>query len=240
MWFSNLYIYRFTKPFAFSAKQVDNRLLKNEFQACSSLQASSYGWVPPLGRHGEQFIHEANGNILVCARKEEKILPAAVIRDIVNDKVAEIEENQARQVRRKERETMRDEVMLDLLPKAFSRSNLTFAYICPHDNLLVVNASSAKKSEELLNQLRSSLGTLPVVAPVMKTSPAAIMTRWLDKNKAPTNFIIGDECELRDANDEGGIIRCKHQDLTADEIQSHLSAGKQVVKLSITWGDCLS
>ncbi len=136
MWFTNLYVYRFTKPFAFSAKQVDNRLLKNAFQACSSLQPSSYGWVPPLGRHGEQFIHATNGKILVCARKEEKILPATVIRDIVNDKVAEIEDTQARQVRRKEREAMRDEVMLDLLPKAFSRSNLTFAYICPHDNLL--------------------------------------------------------------------------------------------------------
>ncbi len=66
------------------------------------------------------------------------------------------------------------------------------------------------------------------------------MTAWLNQNEVPADFIIGDECELRDPDDEGGIIRCKRQDLTADEIQNHLSAGKQVVKLAVTWKDGLS
>ncbi|MNO53307.1 Recombination-associated protein RdgC [compost metagenome] len=35
-------------------------------------------------------------------------------------------------------------------------------------------------------------------------------------------------------------MRCKRQDLTSDEIQLHLSTGKQVTQLSLAWQDKLS
>jgi recombination associated protein RdgC len=49
-----------------------------------------------------------------------------------------------------------------------------------------------------------------------------------------------DSCELRDSTDEGGIIRCAGEDLTASEIQAHLAAGKQVVKLALQWDERIS
>ncbi len=38
----------------------------------------------------------------------------------------------------------------------------------------------------------------------------------------------------------GGIVRCKRQDLTGEEIQLHLTTGKVVTQLSLAWQDKLS
>lgn len=240
MWFSSLQIYRLTKPFTVTPELLEEQLGHGAFQPCGSLQPASYGWVSPLGRHGEQLTHTANGNIMICARREDKILPASVIREVLNDKIAEIEAAQARSVRRKERETLREEVMHDLLPKAFTRSSLTYAYISPGDNIVVVDASSPKKAEELLSYLRRCLGALSTQPIKVKTSPAATMTQWLQGIEVPGDIEIGDECELHEPGDEGGIVRCKRQDLASDEIQSHITAGKQVVKLSAGWSNTLT
>ncbi|MEP8670468.1 recombination-associated protein RdgC, partial [Enterobacter hormaechei] len=47
-------------------------------------------------------------------------------------------------------------------------------------------------------------------------------------------------CELRDTHEDGGIVRCKRQDLTGEEIQLHLTTGKVVTQLSLAWQDKLS
>ena len=240
MWFTNLRVYRFSKPFTLTPEVMAERLAQKSFKSCGKLDVSSYGWVPPLGRYSDELLHVANGNILFCARKEEKILPSSVINEAVGEKVLAIEEQQGRPVRRKERNEMKDEIIQDMLPKAFSRSQQTFAYISAKDNLLIVNASSTKKADELLSYLRTTLGSLPVIPPSLKQSPINIMTQWLTDNSAPADFALDNECELREPGEEGSLVRCKRQDLEADEIQAHLEAGKLVTKLSISWQDSLS
>ncbi len=239
MWFSNLQVYRFIKPFSLSTEDLEQELSKLSFKPCSSLQPASLGWVPPLGRYGIEHVHVTNGHVMVCLKKQEKILPASVVRDLVTEKVADIEAAESRSVRRKEREGIRDEIMQDMLPKAFCRSSLTFAYISPKANLLVINSSSAKKAEELMHYLRKALGTLPVVSPILKEVPTLVMTEWVRTMDAK-NFVIEDEAEFRDVGDEGGVVRCKSHDLSVPEIQAHLDAGKQVVKLAVEWKEAIS
>ncbi|MFB3058287.1 MAG: recombination-associated protein RdgC [Gammaproteobacteria bacterium] len=45
---------------------------------------------------------------------------------------------------------MRDEVFFSLLPRAFTRSTLQYAYISPRDNLLIIDTASARRAEDLL------------------------------------------------------------------------------------------
>ncbi len=237
MWFKNLQLYRLTRPFTLSAEEVHEKLAADPFRPCGSLETATQGWVPPLGRLGEQLTHFSGGFILVCARKEEKILPAAVVREEVDEKVLAIEETQMRPVRRKERESIRDEVLQDLLPRAFTRSGRTYAYIDPRGGWVVVDAGSAKKAEEVLSLLRQSLGSLPVAPPRLRMAPATVMTHWLTGEIPPGAFEIGDECELREPAKEGGVVRCKRQDLWADEVRAHLAAGKQVSRLAVRWNE---
>ncbi len=240
MWFSNLQLYRLTKPFEQSAEALAEQLNAHAFRPCGSLDLFTYGWVPPLGQYGTELVHASGGHILLCARKEEKILPAAVVREFVTEKVNEIQESQGRPVRRKERDEIKDNVIHELLPKAFTRSSRTFAYISPRERLVVVNATSTAKAEELLSYLRGTLGSLAVVPITTRQHPTNVMTHWLVEQSAPEGFEVADECELREKGEDGGIIRCKRQDLASEEIRVHLDAGKMVTKLAINWQEQLS
>ncbi len=240
MWFRNLQLYRLNAPFDLTAERLDEQLHPGAFRPCASLEMSSMGWDRPLGRHGQALTHAANGCIMVCARIEEKVLPQAVVREIVDERVEEIETEQMRRVPRKERMAMRDEILQDLLPKAFTRSRRIYAYIAPREGWLVVDASSARKAEELLTTLRKALGSLPATPLDVSSAPAAVMTGWLRGQGLPGDFTLGDECELRDPSQDGGIVRCRRQDLDGEEIQTHLQAGKQVARLAVEWNERLA
>ncbi len=240
MWFRNLQMFHLQQPFNLTPEELHHSLEPQAAKECGSQEPFSYGWKSPLGRQGAQLTHAANGCIMICARREEKILPASVVRERLAEKVEEIEEAEARKVRRREKEELKDILMQQLLPQAFTKSALTYAYIDPKGGWLIVDSSNPSKAEELLNLLRDSLGSLRVKPLTAAQSPASVMTAWLSDKGPQGGFIIGDECELRDPMEEGGIIRCRRQDLMGDEIEPHLKAGKQVVRLALEWDERVS
>ncbi|SMG65726.1 Putative exonuclease, RdgC [methanotrophic bacterial endosymbiont of Bathymodiolus sp.] len=240
MWFKNLAIYRLTETFTLTPTELEEKLQSLRFKPCSSTEIFSYGWTSPLGRSSEQLIHQANGVMMLCATKEEKVLPTSVINEMTADKINEKEDQEARKLSKKERSELKEQIIFELLPRAFSFSKRTFAYIDPKGGWLIVDAASAKKAEELISFLRKNLGSLPLVPVSTKEKPVSTMTQWLVQNSAPADVLIEDECELRAPEEAGGIIRCKRQDLAAPEIKNHLDTGKQVIKLAISWSDRLA
>ncbi len=237
MWFRNLLIYRLKSPFEYSTQTLQEHLQLDAFRDCTALEHFSYGWVPPLGKRSSELVHAASGRLLVAARKEEKVLPAAVIREEVERRVEAIEIAEARPVGRKQRQDLKDDVIHELMSKAFTKSNITYAYIDPTAQLLVVDAASTKKAEELISQLRHSIERLSLVPIQLKVNPAIVMTRWLNRDLSSGLFEPQDECELIDGAEDGGIVRCRRQDLYSDELQAHLDAGKQVTRLSLLWNE---
>ncbi|HET8849988.1 MAG TPA: recombination-associated protein RdgC [Marinobacter sp.] len=241
MWFRNARVFRFTKPFDITAETLEEKLQADAFKPCGPQETARQGWVAPLGKHGEQLVHSANGYFLIALRKEEKILPGPVIKEAVEERAEVIELEQSRKVRRKEKDEIKEQVMLEMLPQAFSRNRRCYAYLAPQDGVLVVDAGSAKQAEDLASTLRKSLGSLPVRPPVVEQAPAFTFTGWLnDTVEHPANLVLGNECELKDPSEDGGVVRCKGLDLKADEIRNHLEAGMQVTKLALTWDDSVS
>ncbi len=235
MWFRNLRLYRFTEPFDLSPEALESRLTQLAFRPCSRLEPMSYGFVPPVGDNGPALVHVTDGRIMIRARKEEKIVPGGVIKQMVAERAREIEVREGRQVRRKERETLREELMLELLPKALARRQEVAAYIDPDAGWLVVDAASGKKADELTSALRRCLERLPIRALMVADSPSAVMTSWLAEGEIPSDVLSGEECELRDPSEEGAVVRVKKQDLAAEEVLGHFKAGKRVTRLAITW-----
>ncbi|GAB3319041.1 recombination-associated protein RdgC [Haliea atlantica] len=235
MWFKNVRAYRLTSPFTLSAEQLEELLAERAFQHCGATQPSSLGWVPALGGETTALVHPVDGRLLLRMKREERILPPAVVKEMLQEKVAAIEEEQARKVYRKERLTLQDEIVLDCLPRAFTRSNSLYAYIDTRANWIFVDASSATRAEELLNTLRECIGSFPVLLPQVNEAPTATMTGWLAHQSLPADFALGEECELREPGDEGGVVRCKGVDLLGEEVETHLNAGRQVVKLALNW-----
>jgi recombination associated protein RdgC len=240
MWFKNLSLFRFSEPFTWSLNEFEQRLERGQFHPCGALEPMSYGWVSPMGKSGTVLTHVANDCWLICAQKEEKILPNSVIQELVEERVAQAEELRGGVVGKREKDSLRDVVISELLPKAFSHSRKLYACIDGRGGWLLVDSASSKKAEELVSYLRRSLDSLPVKAPVTKNRPSAIMTDWLAGKSVPVDLQIEDECELRSREQEGGIVRCLRQDLAAPEIQNHLQAGKEVAKLALCWDERLS
>ncbi|MDQ7015816.1 MAG: recombination-associated protein RdgC [Gammaproteobacteria bacterium] len=239
MWFKNLHLFRLTEPFTQSAVELRESLEKQRFQPCSPQEPERWGWTNPVGGHDDLLL-EQNGRLMIAAHKEEKILPASVVNEHLAERLEALQEKQQRRPRKAEREALKEEVLFELRPRAFSRRSTFHAYLNPRSGWLIINSASQKNAEALTELLRKSLGSLPIASPVLTNPPGTVMTHWLSDDSQPPEFTLEEECELHSPQENGGIVRCRQQPLSDPEIQGHLQAGKTVVKLSLNWRDRFS
>lgn len=241
MWFRNIHFYRFENQFKMTGSQLHEALQTRKARDCGQMETACEGWAKPLGLEGQMLVHETDGRLMICLRREDKVLPASLLRERVEEKAFAVEQEAGRPVGRKERSDIKDQVLQELLPRALVKASHTYAYIDPQNGWLIVNAASAKKCEELIMLLRKTLGTLNVVLPQTNVSPEAAMTGWLLNGESlPQGFDVEDECELRSSAELTSVIRCKHVDVESGEIRAHLAAGKQVFRLAMNWQEKLS
>ncbi|WP_295393400.1 recombination-associated protein RdgC [uncultured Thiodictyon sp.] len=238
--FKNARMYRLGTPFVLPAADLEEALGTRRFRPCGPVEVATLGWSAPLGDETSGLVHGVGGCLLLCLRKQERLLPSAAVAEAVDERIAEIETSEARDVGRSERRSLREQIVTEMLPRAFTRSRRTLFYIDTESGWLVVDAASEKTAEEAISLLRVTLETLPAKPTTPRQAPAGILTAWLLAGDAPADFVPADACELRDAEDSGSVIRCKGQDLSSDEILNHLRAGKQVVKLALDWDERLS
>ncbi|ADV99967.1 DNA recombination-dependent growth factor C [Yersinia pestis biovar Medievalis str. Harbin 35] len=228
-------VYRLSREVSLSADEMEKQLSAFSFTPCGSQDMAKTGWVSPMGSHSDALTHTVNGQIVICARKEEKILPSPVIKQELQDKIERLEGEQHRKLKKTEKDSLKDEVLHSLLPRAFSRFNQTFLWIDTVNDLIMVDAASAKRAEDTLALLRKSLGSLPVVPLTLENPIELTLTEWVRSKTLPAGFALMDEAELKAILEDGGVIRCKKQDLFSDEIAVHIEAGKLVTKLALDW-----
>lgn len=241
MFFKNLIAYRLTQSISLNPEDLWAALETKLHREPAAQEMSTYGFVAPYKAALVETAKAPSGDyILVAAKKTERILPGSVIRDELTKKIAEIEAEQVRKVYKKERDQLKDDIIQAFLPRAFLRHKVTHALIMPADGLILVNCFSPSQAEDLLSTLREVLGSLPVRPVTSKIAPTATMTDWLKTKKASDGFFVLDECVLSDTNEGGGTVNCRHQDLTEEAIEMHLSTGKVATKLSMAWQDKLS
>lgn len=236
--FKNAIVYRMTRDIQISSDELETQLKNLEFSPCGSQDMMKVGWTNPI-KTGEALTHSVGNQILIVAKREEKILPTDVIKKELQAKIDKLEAEQGRRLKKTEKDSLKDEVVQDLLPRAFSKESTVSVWIDNDNQRIIVDASSAKRAEDTLALLRKTLGSLPVVPLTMKTPIELTLTDWLRDGVIPQGFNLTDEAELKAILAEGGIARFKKQDLVSDEIASHIEAGKLVTKLSLDWNDTI-
>ena len=241
LWFKSVQIYRMSRDIALDAAEMQRQMAQFVFSPCGSQDMAKTGWVSPMGKFGtEKLVHAAGQQLLICAKREEKILPAPVIKQELADKVEQLQNEQHRKLKKTEKDSLKDEVLHSLMPRAFSRFTQTFMWIDLDNRLIMVAAVSTKKAEDMLALLRKSLGSLPVVPLTMEMPIELTLTEWVRSGQTPAGFALQDEAELKAILEEGGTIRCKKQALVSDEISSHIENGKLVTQVSMDWQERVS
>ena len=240
MWFKNILLYRFTKPFETSNETLETLLAESPFKPCGLTETNQLGWSNPLQK-SEQFVHVAQNYWMICLQKQERILPSSVVNEQVQEKVNEIEEQQHRKVTRKEKTELKEEITLQLLPKSFTRTSRHYAYLAPDKGYMIINTASAKVADELTSLLRKSVGSLPIRIPSVNQAPNSVMTHWVTEDNAlPEHFTLGYECELTSNGDEKGSIKYKGLELDQDQIDQQIKSGMEVSKLAVEWRETMT
>ncbi len=238
--FRNARLFRLKEGFAPSADALAEALAERPFRPCGPIELAAQGWVAPLGEGTETLVHTVNGCHLICARRQERLLPGVAVDEALAERIAVIESEELRKLGRGERRRLREQIIDAMLPRAFTCSRLTRLSLDAERGWLVVDAASDRQAEEVVSLLRETLGSLPLSRPQTQRPVAQVLTGWLLDGQLPPDFSLGDACELRDSGEQGGVIRCSRQDLMDDEIRNHLRAGKQVTRLALIWEERLS
>ncbi|MEY0596017.1 recombination-associated protein RdgC [Providencia manganoxydans] len=232
----NLIIYRITRDIDFN--NLEEQLLPLKYKPCSSLDMSQFGFIPPLGiGKSECLTHRVNDQMLISLYKEEKMLPTPVINNALNKKIEKLEADQGRRLKKTERQAIKDEVIQELLPRAFSKYTRFDVWVNLTDGFIAALVSSPRRAEDCFALLRKALGSLPVVPLTMKDPIELTLTEWVRSGQLPKGFVFGEQSEMKAILEEGGIAKYTKQDLVSDEIQTNIEAGKLVTKLSLGYED---
>lgn len=236
MWFKQLSIYPLNKENLPDLDTLADKLNDAAFKPCMGLDWDSIGFASPVS-FSPEMVFPAQNTWRIALKKEEKVLPAAVVRDILDEKINEIREIEGRNVGRKEKMELKETITDDLLPRAFTKSGKTEAIIDTQHGLLLINQANSNRAEMLLTKLRDALGGLEAKLPRTQQSPGSLMTEWLLNGAAAGHFELDSDCELKGLGDAAPVVRISHQDLTAEEVINLVKNGKIVTQLGLCWQD---
>ena len=238
MFFRNLTLFRF--PASIDLSHLETHLGECALKPAGPLEMSSRGFVSPFGRDEPVLSHRVGDCIWLTIGGEERLLPSVVVNDAAAKKIAEAEQREGRKLGGRARKRIKDEIVIDLLPRAFVRPVRTDAYLDLQHGFIAVDTSSRKSAESVVSEVRRALGSFPALPPNAETSPRAVLTGWIAGEKLPEGVTLGDECELKDPADRGAIVKCQRQELQGEEIGKHLESGKQVTRLALNFDDHVS
>ncbi|QYN45939.1 recombination-associated protein RdgC [Gilliamella sp. ESL0405] len=234
LWFKNAIIYQLNSDSLLDKAVIEKALKSAPFTPCGNLDTSKTGWVSPYNdNNNEDYIVDMQGHLLLRIKKESKILPAPVIKQALLEKIDKQEQALSRKLTKNEKATLKDEVMIDLMPRAFSKYNHYWLWIDTHNKRIIIDCSSFKQAEDILAILRKQLGALALTPLSIDTPLEQVMTTWVKEKLNFAPFLLGDQAELKDPLEGNGIISCKNQDITSDEMFVHFESGKWISKIKI-------
>jgi recombination associated protein RdgC len=233
--FKNILVYRVGPGWSMSIEELEAKLQEAPFVECGLTQEKSVGWTPPRGEANGLLVESVGGQWLLKLMMESKAVPASVINRKMKERAAQIEATTGRKPGKKESKELKDEAKLELLPMAFTRQGSITVWVDPEARLLMIDAGSQGKADEVLTCLAKAmegLGATPIQTTV---SPVAAMSDWLLSQEPPAGFSVDRECELKAPDESKAVVRYSRHALDIEEVQQHISTGKVPTRLAMTW-----
>lgn len=244
MWFKNLQVFKLTEALNVDAAGLDDVLAQRVLRECGPQEPRNLGWVSPVAQSVEAneqpLVHSVSGCMIIAMGSEERLLPASVVREELEERIMLAEQADGKKPSRKERTAIKEEIEFELMPRAFTRRKRMHALIDPVDGWVIVDGAAANRAEELLTLLRECLGSLKVLPLQQEDVVRDALTQWLQAGDLPAGLEIGFDCELRETGEDNGVIRCANFNLHGEEVQNALNVGRVVSRLGLVWQERVS
>lgn len=238
--FKNILVYRMGPSWSTTLEQLEAGLQQATFVECSLSQEKSVGWVPPRGQEHGALVEAVDGQWLLKLMLEQKSVPGSVIARKVKERAAEIEAATGRKPGKKETSEIKEDTRLALLPMAFAKQGSVLVWINPAARLLMIDAGSQIKADEVMTLLAKCVADLGAVLVHSTISPVAAMSDWLLSQEPPAGFTVDRECELVAGDESKAVVRYSKHALDIEEVQRHITSGKRPTRLALTWEGRLS
>jgi len=238
--FKNLTIYRLGADWLPSRQEVESALAKGQFQPCGASEPLSVGWVPPRGIEHAPLVEVIDGHLHLKLQIESKVLPSAVVKERVDEIAAEIEEQTGRKPGKKALKDLKEQATHELLPLCFKKRSAVRVWIAPTERLLMIDASSPSRCEEVVSLLIKTFDGLNLHLVQTAEAPATCMAAWLIDGVAPEGFTIDRECELKAEDEMKSAVRYARHALDIEEVRQHLQSGKRPTRLAMSYKDRVS
>src|SRR3954470_5708689 len=227
---------------------LERVLQKGRFVPCGPTQPESSGWVAPRGNKSKVLAEVVGGHLFLNLCTEKRAVPASAVKQAVEERVERYKtETGNERVPAKVKKDFKEEVLLDLLPRAFSKRSTTLLWLDPKSKLLVVDAGSLSAADRIVSSLLAALLEVPGAGPALdlqliqtQTSPGASMSHWLTTREAPWHFTVDRDCELKAPDEQKSSVRYARHTLEIDEVAQHIAAGKVPTQLALTWNERVS
>lgn len=238
MLFKQIQLFRLGNASSSLYDQLNEKMILLQFQPCLPSLPISVGWVSPLGEDQAPLTEQINQRLMICMQIEEKILPAVVIRQALEAKVKEWEIKQDRKLGKKEKNSLKDEVIMNLLPRCFSKISRIYAYFDTKNHWLILNTTNKKRTEQFLTLLKKTLSETNIHSFETKKI-SSILTQWVKHKDSPDAFMIEKKCVLQDINQKSRVIRCQQQDLFVNSIHDFIKDGCEIKQIALFWRDSI-
>lgn len=232
MWFKQVTPFRL--PELPEKRYLDESLGNSWFKKPNGFDWFSEGFTHP-NAFTDLAVFEAQKTMLIALKREEKVLPNAVIKNNLDEIVKKLEAREGRKVGRKEKNELRENLTSNLLTKALTKSSCTNGLLSK--NWLWTDTASRHKAENLLTKLREALGGLAAQQPITRQSPSSLMTYWLLQGEAQGRFELGSDITLVGAGDVAPKVKISRKDLTSRDVVKHAENGMIVTELGLVWNE---
>lgn len=233
-------LYRIGAKWSMPVDRAEQALERTRFVECRPTQEKSSGWTAPRGDAHGALVESVGGQWLLGFAIETKLLPGSVLRRATERRMEEIEVKTGRKPGRKEARDLRESLLNQLLPQAFTGLASLRVWIDPKTRLLAIDTVSQAKADEVLTALIRSLDGFTVTALDTRIPPYAAMGTWLAEREVPGAFDFDRECELKSTDDTQSAVKYSRHALDIVEIRRHLETGKVPTRLALAWNGRVS
>jgi recombination associated protein RdgC len=235
--FKNVMVYRLSEGWSASVEQMEEALARMPFEPCSASQDKSMGWAPPRGERHGALVETVAGHRILRFMIETKSVPGSVIKQRLEERVAEIEAKEGRKPGRKESRELRDDLVQQLLPMAFAKTGSVMVWFDLQQGRVVLDCGSQGKADEVISGLVKCLDGLQLSLLNTQVAPQAAMTQWLTgtADDWPAHFGAGREVELKSADEMNSVVKFTRHHLEDEEMRRHIAQGKLPTKLALDW-----